>query len=45
MFSFLEKVEAKYDKIFFDLSINDIDNKLVNLNEYKKIILLLSKCC
>ena len=48
MFSFLEKVEAKYDKLFFDLSINDIDNKLVNLNEYKgKIILLVnvaSKC-
>ena len=48
MFSFLEKVEAKYDKLFFDLTINDIDNKLVNLNEYKgKIILLVnvaSKC-
>jgi glutathione peroxidase len=48
MFSFLEKVEAKYDKLFFDLSINDIDNKLVNLSEYKgKIILLVnvaSKC-
>ena len=48
MFSFMEKVEAKYDKLFFDLSIKSIDNDLINLSEYKgKIILLVnvaSKC-
>ena len=27
MFSFSEKVEAKYEKLFFDLSIKSIDNK------------------
>ena len=44
----MEKVEAKYDKLFFDLSIKSIDNDLINLSEYRgKIILLVnvaSKC-
>jgi len=48
MFSFFEKVDAKYEKLFFDLSINSIDNEMINLSEYKgKIILLVnvaSKC-
>jgi len=48
MFTFFQKVDAKYDKIFFDLSINDINNKVVNLSDFKgKIILLVnvaSKC-
>ena len=26
MFTFFQKVDAKYDKIFFDLKINDINN-------------------
>ena len=48
MFSFSEKVEAKYDKLFFDLSIKSIDNKIIDLSEYTgKTILLVnvaSKC-
>ena len=48
MFTFFQKVDAKYDKIFFDLRINDINNKVVNLSDFKgKIILLVnvaSKC-
>jgi glutathione peroxidase len=48
MFSFFEKVDAKYERLFFDLSINSIDNKMINLSEYKgKIVLLVnvaSKC-
>jgi glutathione peroxidase len=48
MFSFIEKANAKYDKIFFDLNIKDIDKKVINLNDFKgKIILLVnvaSKC-
>ena len=31
MFSFLDKVEAKYDKLFFDLNIKNIDNKILDL--------------
>ena len=48
MFSLFEKVDAKYEKLFFDLSIKNIDNELINLSEYKgKIVLLVnvaSKC-
>ena len=48
MFSFSEKVEAKYDKLFFDLSIKSIDNEIINLSEYRgKAVLLVnvaSKC-
>ena len=43
MFSFLNKVQASYEKIFFDLSIKNIDNKVIHFNEYKdKTILLVN---
>ena len=48
MFSFIEKVEAKYEKLFFDLSIKGLNNKIMYLSELKgKTILLVnvaSKC-
>ena len=43
MFSFFEKVEAKYEKLFFDLSIEGLNNKTINLSEFKgKTILLVN---
>ena len=43
MFSFFEKVEAKYEKLFFDLSIEGLNNKPINLSEFKgKTILLVN---
>jgi glutathione peroxidase len=43
MFSFLDKVEAKYDKLFFDLNIKNIDNKILDLSDYKgKTVLLVN---
>ena len=48
MLSFFGKVEAKYEKLFFDLSIKGLNNETINLNELKgKTILLVnvaSKC-
>ena len=48
MFSFFGKAEAKYDKLFFDLNITDINGQEINLNIYKnKTILIVnvaSKC-
>ena len=48
MFSFLEKAEAKYEKLFFDLSIRGINDETINLSEFKgKTVLLVnvaSKC-
>ena len=48
MFSFLEKADAKYEKLFFDLTIKDINNETINLKKFKgKTILLVnvaSKC-
>tara|TARA_B100000767_G_C19685533_1_gene501577 strand:+ start:15 stop:569 length:555 start_codon:yes stop_codon:yes gene_type:complete len=48
MLSFFQKVEAKYEKLFFDLSIESINSKTINLSEFKgKTILLVnvaSKC-
>ena len=48
MFTFFEKVDAKYEKLFFDHSIKDINNETIDLNQYKgKTILLVnvaSKC-
>jgi glutathione peroxidase len=48
MFSFFEKTDAKYEKSFFDLNIKSINDKVINLNEYKgKVVLLVnvaSKC-
>ena len=43
MFSFFIKAEAKYDKLFFDLSIKSIDSKVINFSDYKgKTILLVN---
>ena len=43
-----EKVDAKYEKLFFDHSIKNINNETIDLNQYKgKTILLVnvaSKC-
>ena len=48
MFTFFEKVDAKYEKLFFDHSIKNINNETIDLNQYKgKTILLVnvaSKC-
>ena len=48
MFSFFEKADAKYEKLFFDLSIMGINNETINLSDFKgKTILLVnvaSKC-
>ena len=48
MISFFQKVDAKYEKLFFDLNIDDINSKTINLSEFKgKTILLVnvaSKC-
>ena len=34
MFSFFEKADAKYEKLFFDLSIKSINNEIINLSEF-----------
>ena len=48
MFSFFENVEAKYEKLFFDLTIKGLNNETINLSELRgKTILLVnvaSKC-
>ncbi|WP_415304801.1 glutathione peroxidase [Candidatus Pelagibacter sp. Uisw_090] len=48
MFSFFEKANAKYKKLFFDLNIKSIDNEVINLSKFKgKTVLLVnvaSKC-
>ena len=48
MFSLFEKVEAKYDKLFFDFDIKGLNNETLNLSQFKgKTILLVnvaSKC-
>ena len=48
MFSFFNKVEANYEKLFFDLNIKSINGEELNLNQYKgKAVLLVnvaSKC-
>ena len=48
MFSLFDKVEAKYEKLFFDLSIMGLNSETINLSEFKgKTILLVnvaSKC-
>ena len=48
MFSLFNKVDAKYEKIFFDHKIKNINNEIINLDQYKgKTILLVnvaSKC-
>jgi glutathione peroxidase len=43
MFSFFEKVDAKYEKLFFDFSIKNIDNEIMNLSKFKgKTVLLVN---
>jgi glutathione peroxidase len=43
MLSFFEIVEAKYDKLFFDLNIKGLNNEAINLNKFKgKIVLLVN---
>ena len=43
MFTFFEKVDAKYEKLFFDHSIKNINNETIDLNQYKgKTILLVN---
>jgi glutathione peroxidase len=48
MLTFFEKADAKYEKLFFDHSIKNINNETIDLNQYKgKTILLVnvaSKC-
>jgi len=48
MFSFFEKVEAKYEKLFFELNIKSINGESLDLNQFKgKTVLLVnvaSKC-
>ena len=33
MISFIEKANAQYEKIFFDLNINDINGKNIDFNK------------
>ena len=43
MFSFFEKVDAKYEKLFFDLKIKDINNTVIDLNLFRgKTILVVN---
>ena len=48
MFSFFEKIDAKYQKLFFDLNIKNINREVINLSKFRgKTILLVnvaSKC-
>ena len=48
MFSFFEKVEAKYEKLFFELNIKSINGEPLDLNKFEgKTVLLVnvaSKC-
>ena len=41
MFSFFNKVDAKYEKLFFDLNIKNINGKELNLSKYKNKTVLL----
>jgi len=48
MFSFFEKVDAKYEKLFFELNIKSINGESIDLKQFKgKTVLLVnvaSKC-
>jgi glutathione peroxidase len=41
MFSFFQKVDAKYEKLFFDMSIKSIDNEVINLSKFNNKTILL----
>ena len=40
MFSFINKIEAKYEKIFFDLKIKSINGEEINLSKFKNKTIL-----
>ena len=40
MFSFMNKIEAKYDEIFFDLKIKSINGEEINLSKFKNKTIL-----
>ena len=40
MFSFINKIEAKYDEIFFDLKIKSINGEEINLSKFKNKTIL-----
>ncbi|MDB9799922.1 glutathione peroxidase [Candidatus Pelagibacter sp.] len=43
MFTFFQKVEAKYKQLFFDLDIKNIDNEVINLSDFRgKTVLLVN---
>ena len=43
MFSFFNKVDAKYEKLFFDLNIKSINGDEIDLNQFKdKTILIVN---
>ena len=41
MFSFFGKADAKYEKLFFDLSIKSIDNEVIDLSKFNQKTILL----
>ena len=41
MFTFLNSGSAKYNKVFFDFEIKDIENKVLNLSTFKNKTILL----
>ena len=43
MFSLFGKVNADYDKIFFELNVKNIDNNEINLENYKNKTILFNK--
>ena len=43
MFSFFNKADAKYEKLFFDLNIKNINKEIINFSDFKgKTILLVN---
>ena len=44
MFSFIQKVDAKYEKLFYDFSIKGINNETIYLSEFKGKMILLVNC-
>ena len=41
MFGFSSRTMAKYEKIFFDLSIKNIDGEIIKLSEYRNKAVLI----
>ncbi len=43
MFSFFTKANAQYEKLFFDFKVKNINNDIVDLNDFKgKVVLLVN---